>query len=355
MIPIRRHPVSLAALVVASILVTLAVWGVAAEPQNSVESWSQTWERDGVASTIRRYLDTVDGKRMKQNLFYLSKSPLPFRKLNFTLPGHEKSTLHEADDFMAGKLESWGYEVQREAVQVQAFRRDIRKPKHAQYSRPMPEDPWYTAYNLYAERKGRTHPEEIVLILAHKDSQSWIDSPGANDNAIGTVGVLELARVLADYESERTIRFLLCNEEHTPWTSLTSAKKAKERGDHIIALFNLDGIGVKSPEETAAGKQTCITAYTEPPGDRLAALVGAANDRFELGLEHRTIKQERPGNDDGSFVKEGYTSAILVIGSWPYADPNYHLETDVPELCDVPNAAKAVRATLAAVLTLDLN
>jgi hypothetical protein len=41
------------------------------------------------------------------------------------------------------------------------------------------------------------------------------------------------------------------------------------------------------------------------------------------------------------------------IGSWPYGDPNYHTEGDIPELCDVKNAAMAVQTTLAAVLTLD--
>ena len=336
-----------------SILLVLACVLSGSRDASAGDAWPKTWQRDGVAATIRRHLDAVDGERMKKNLFYLAKDPLPFRKLNLTLPGHEKSTLHEANDYLAGKLESWGYQVEREPVKVQAFRCDKTKPKHAWYSRPMPEDPWYTGYNLYAERKGSSRPEEIIVVLAHKDSQSWIDSPGANDNAIGTVGVLELARVVAKYESQRTIRFLFCNEEHMPWTSVTAAQKAKERGDKIVALFNLDGIGVKSPEERASGKQTCVTAFTEPPGDRLAELVGAANERFELGLEHRVVKQKRPGNDDGSFVKVGYTSAILVIGSWPYADPNYHLETDVPELCDIANAAKAAQATLAAILTLD--
>ena len=149
---------------------------------------------------------------------------------------------------------------------MQALRRDTSKPKHAQYSPPKPEDPWYTAYNLYAERKGHSYPDRIIVVIAHKDSQSWIESPGANDNAIGTVGVLEMACVLEEYTSESTIRFLFCNEEHTPWTSKTAAQKAKSRGDNIVAVFNMDGIGAKTAEETAAGKKTNVTAYTKPEG-----------------------------------------------------------------------------------------
>ena len=49
----------------------------------------------------------------------------------------------------------------------------------------------------------------------------------------------------------------------------------------------------------------------------------------------------------------GFPAAVINIGSWPYGDPNYHSEGDIPERSDVPNAAKAVQATLAAVLTLD--
>lgn len=297
---------------------------------------------------------------MAKHLFYLAKDPLPFRKLNYTLPGHEKNTLYEADDYLADKLKSWGYRVEREGVQVQAFRRDVRKPKSQQYSRPMPEDPWYTAYNLSAERKGRSHPDEIIVVVAHKDSQSWVDSPGANDNAIGTAGDLELARVLAKYDAERTVRFLFCNEEHYPWTSVTAAQNAKKRGDNIVAVFNNDSIGVKAPEQKAAGKMSNVTLYTGPEGERLAQLMSAVNARFAIGLEQRAFKRERPNDmegkfktDDGSFVKAGYPAAILNIGSYPYADPNYHAEGDIPELSDVPNAAKAIQATLAAILTLD--
>lgn len=307
----------------------------------------------GSEAGIRKLLSRVDTRRMSEHLFFLSKDPLPYRKLNFTLPGHEKCTLYEADDYLAGKLESAGYRVEREGVRVQAYRRDRRKPEHAQYSPPMPEDPWYTAYNLYAEKKGRRRPEEIVVVLAHKDSQSWIDSPGANDNAIGTVGVLELACVLADHPSERTLRFLLCNEEHTPWTSVTAAENARKRGDRIVAVFNLDGIGVSSPEQAATGKAANFTVYTEPAGALLAELMSRVNDRFELGLEQHTAQRPHRGDDDGSFVAAGYPAAVLNIGSWPYGDPNYHLEGDIPERCNVANAARTVQATLAAILTLD--
>ncbi len=46
-------------------------------------------------------------------------------------------------------------------------------------------------------------------------------------------------------------------------------------------------------------------------------------------------------------------AAIILIGSWPYGDPKYHSEGDTPESSNVRNAAKQVRAALAAVLTID--
>ncbi|HOM15788.1 MAG TPA: M28 family peptidase [Thermoguttaceae bacterium] len=322
-------------------------------PSTPEAQWTQVWNQSKVVEEIQTLMKDVSQEEFRRHLFYLAKDPLPFRKLNYTRPGQEKSTLHEADDYIAEQLQKWGYQVEREEVKVQAYRRDERKPKAHQYSSPRPEDPWYKAYNLYAERKGRRRPEEIILLLAHKDSQSWVDSPGANDNATGTVGVMEIARVLAKYPNDRTIRFLWCNEEHTPWTSVTAARKAKERGDKIIAVFNMDSIGAKSAEDTAAGKKKNVIVFTLPEGEALARLALAANERFQIGLEQKTFKRSRPGDDDGSFVHAGYPAAVVMIGSQPYADPNYHTEGDIPERSDVPNAVMTVRLTLAVVLTLD--
>ena len=42
-------------------------------------------------------------------MFYLADNPLPMRKLNLTMPDHAKSTLEEADDYLAQRLERRGY------------------------------------------------------------------------------------------------------------------------------------------------------------------------------------------------------------------------------------------------------
>ncbi|HPZ84168.1 MAG TPA: hypothetical protein PL064_12075, partial [Thermogutta sp.] len=109
----------------------------------------------------------------------------------------------------------------------------------------------------------------------------------------------------------------------------------------------------KSAEDTAAGKKTNVILFTLPEGEPIAQLAFAANERFGIGLEQRIDKRPRPGDDDGSFVRAGYPAAVVMIGSYPYADPNYHTEDDIPERTDVVNAAMTVQVALATVITLD--
>ena len=77
------------------------------------------------------------------------------------------------------------------------------------------------------------------------------------------------------------------------------------------------------------------------------------NARYSIGLEQRIAERPRPGDDDGSFVLAGYPAAVVNIGSFPYGDPNYHAEGDIPETVDIDNATMTVQATLAAVVTIE--
>lgn len=302
---------------------------------------------------IPGFLAQVSETNLRDSVFHLAKDPLPFRKVNYTVPGHKQTSLAEADAWIESQLRGWGYAVEREVCEVKAFGFDPKKPKHHTYAPPPPGAPSYKVCNLYAKKTGKRRPGEIILLLAHKDSQSWTDSHGAYDNTVGTSAVLEMARVLASHASDRSIWFLWVNEEHTPWTSATAANNCRQRGDNLVAVFNVDGIGGKSDEDIAAGRKTNVTLYTKPEGKRLADLMAEVNEAYKIGLVQSSQQRKQPGDDDGSFVKAGYGCAILNIGSNPYADAEYHLAGDVAERVDIVNVRMAAQATLAAVLRVD--
>ncbi len=91
---------------------------------------------------------------------------------------------------------------------------------------------------MYAEKKGAATRRDIgPATRIAKD-----DSPGANDNAIGTVGVLETARVRR-VSVRATIRFLFCNEEHTPWTSAGARTPSREAIRSSRCSVRRDGAG----------------------------------------------------------------------------------------------------------------
>ncbi|MCX7827473.1 MAG: hypothetical protein N2689_18235, partial [Verrucomicrobiae bacterium] len=75
--------------------------------------------------------------------------------------------------------------------------------------------------------------------------------------------------------------------------------------------------------------------------------------RQGIGLIQSSHQRKQPGDDDGSFIKAGYAFAIANIGSYPYADPNYHEAGDTPERVDIVNVRMATQAVLAAVVRLD--
>jgi len=302
---------------------------------------------------IQDAMQQVSAGRIRRDLFHLSCDPLPFRKVNYTRPGQRMDSLAEADAFIRGQLESAGYKVDTTTCHVQAFRCDRTKPLHHWYSEPKPDDPWYDASNLEVTRHGRTRPGEIIQLIAHKDSMSWIDSPGAHDNAAGTVANLELARVLATLDLQRSVRVLFCNEEHVPWTSRAAAEAAAARGDRIMAVLNVDSLNGKSDEDTTSGKMTHVVTYSTDEGRRLAEFMAGVAARHQTGLEVQVAFKERINDDDGMFINAGFRTTVMNLGSFPYADPEYHLPGDIPERVNIENVVRSTRLLLATILELD--
>ncbi|MDP3113656.1 MAG: M20/M25/M40 family metallo-hydrolase [Candidatus Cloacimonadaceae bacterium] len=112
-----------------------------------------------------------------------------------------------------------------------------------------------TQYNVIATIPGYLHPGRYVIVSAHYDSQSLNSSnytwaPGADDNASGTAGLLEMARVmkLMVYQPRCTIRFIAFSaEEGNGWGSEEYCDYALSENHDIRISVNLDMIASNQP------------------------------------------------------------------------------------------------------------
>ncbi len=97
--------------------------------------------------------------------------------------------------------------------------------------------------NVIADLPGTEGSDEVLYVGGHLDTQA--DSPGADDDGTGTVGVLELARVLAPLPRRRTVRLIAFGAEEQ--LSVGSAEYVRRHRADVAAhgrfMFNLDSYG----------------------------------------------------------------------------------------------------------------
>ncbi|MBK7175257.1 MAG: M28 family peptidase [Bacteroidales bacterium] len=103
--------------------------------------------------------------------------------------------------------------------------------------------------NVIATKTGTLYPNEYVVIGGHYDSYTGSSSaPGADDNASGTCGVLEVARILAPYTFDRTIIFCaFSGEEYGLYGSAAYATYCDNLNMDIIGYLNMDMVGYLEP------------------------------------------------------------------------------------------------------------
>ena len=97
---------------------------------------------------------------------------------------------------------------------------------------------------VYCTKIGTTHPEEMYIVGGHMDGIGWGEA--ANDDGSGTAVVMELARVFSspDVHTDRSIRFILWNNEET---GLNGARAYVEQRQSLQGKENPPGSG-KYPE-----------------------------------------------------------------------------------------------------------
>lgn len=167
--------------------------------------------------------------------------------------------------------------------------------------------------NVIATRKSTKANAGIVYITAHYDSVPY--APGANDNASGTAMMIEFARILKSYPTDKEIRFIACGAEEIglDGSYYYVEHLSQDELSKSIANFNMDMIATSYGPcnvlyaDTIDGQPNLVTEAAEASGIRLG------NNILEVG--------KGSSSDHAGFGEMGIPAACFIWG-----DENGNLE-----------------------------
>ena len=200
-----------------------------------------------------------------------------------------------------------------------------------------------TYYNVVATKTGTTYPDQQYVIGAHFDSISYYTSaPGADDNASGVSLVLETARILSQYESEYTIKFIAFDREEQGLYGSYAYVDAHDTDD-IQAMISIDMISydpdtnnalLRGDDDPALPLKTAlrqaVATYSEYQGITLTSTDGGWNGQ----------------SDHAPFHYAGY-QAVLFIEGEGWSNPYIHSpddSVDTPGYINYPYAIRMVKS-----------
>lgn len=233
--------------------------------------------------------------------------------------------------------------------------------------------------------------KRILLVCGHYDSRvtdvmNVKDfAPGANDDASGVAGVLEMARVMSKNKFSNTIMFVaMVGEEQGLYGAANLAKRAKEEGWNVHLVMNNDMIGNSYGMETDIKNNTMVRVFSEgvPAAETkeeatMRQSIGAENDgtarqasRYikEVGeryVDNLTVKlvyrRDRflRGGDHTPFSLQGFTAVRITEMNEDFNRQHQDVRTengfkygDLPEYVDYGYLQKITRMNLAVLSNL---
>jgi hypothetical protein len=179
--------------------------------------------------------------------------------------------------------------------------------------------------NVIAIKTGTVYSDEYVVIGSHYDSYSYSgNAPGADDNASGTCGVMEIARILAPYDFDRSIIFCtFSGEEYGLYGSEAYAAWCETQGLNILGYLNMDMVGYLNPGDPIH-TDIIAPASAQPLEDYYISIVNLYLPSFTAG----------PGSlsggdsDHTSFNNHGYMGIFPFEDSQNYS-PYIHTSNDL--------------------------
>ncbi len=230
---------------------------------------------------------------------------------------------------------------------------------------------------VYCTKIGATHPKEMYIVGAHMDGIGWGEA--ANDDGSGTALVMELARVFssADVRTDRSIRFILWNNEETGLNG-SRAYVAQRRAlqgskqepkwlgmiQHDMMLFDhgmprADGtLAATQRPEADVNIEFQTSSKFAVQAQQLAWVFQVANEKYATDYpasvgSHMTNTDSAPFQDYVPAISLRENERGTQIGAgW---DPNWHQPTDLYATYDDADfrlGLNAAQTTLAALAGL---
>lgn len=208
----------------------------------------------------------------------------------------------------------------------------------------MPEG--HLLVNVVGEVAGRD-PGAIYGVLSHYDTLSTdlAESPGADDNATGIAGALEIARILSGYELEHPVRVIFVSAEEVGIIGSDQfARRAVSEGTPYDGIFNVDAIG-------SDRQGTLLVLNTEGSGMSIQDLMVEMNDAYGLGQEMMVRQNPAIVADDNKIRDQGL-AAVLVSRELYGWSTIHHTPDDLIDYVSIPNTSAATTLVLLSVASL---
>lgn len=247
--------------------------------------------------------------------------------------------------------------------------------------------------NVVATLPG-TDPNDnrIFVVSGHYDSRVAdimdyeSDAPGANDDASGTVAVMEMARIMSQYEFPTTLVFMaVAGEEQGLLGASKWVEDAREKDKNIAGMFTNDIIGNHASEDSKLSDPNKVRLFAEGiPAQReldsntLRFLQTGAESDMPTRQLARTIKEVSEsyvpdmnvwliyrldrylrGGDHRPFIRAGYPAVRFSEPNEEFKHQHEDVRVedgvqygDLPEFVDYPYVSRVTKVNMAAMANL---
>lgn len=212
---------------------------------------------------------------------------------------------------------------------------------------------------------------EVVVVGAHCDTDG--EMPGADDNASGVAGLLELGNLLGHTTLSRGVELVAYALEEMPvfgsglMGSAVHARSLRESGRRVRGMLCLEMIGCFTDERGSQRFPSSLLRFFYPGRGNFIAVVGNVRGtrlvrrvkrsmRTAGGLPVSSINAPSlvPGvdlSDHASYWREGFP-AVMITDTAFYRNDRYHTAQDTPDTLDYRRMARVVDGVFLAVVDL---